>query len=101
MIAMMPLFAICDRWDIGGLSTNYQHQTETNTIFIYDGHPGGAGISPVAYERGVALARATLDALRSCPCASGCPSCVQSPKCGNFNDPLSKHGAIRFFETAL
>lgn len=101
MIAMMPLFAICDRWDIGGLSTNWQHQTETNTIFIYDGHPGGAGISPVAYGRGEELARATLQALRDCPCERGCPSCVQSPKCGNFNDPLSKHGAIALLETAL
>ena len=101
MIAMMPLFAICDRWDIGGLSTNWQHQTETNTIFIYDGHPGGSGIAPVAFEAGVELAAATLRALRECPCTSGCPSCVQSPKCGNFNDPLSKYGAIRLLETAL
>lgn len=101
MIAMMPLFAICDRWDIGGLSTNYQHQTETNTIFIYDGYPGGAGISPVAYGRGEELAAATLQALRDCPCLAGCPSCVQSPKCGNFNDPLDKHGAIRMLDTAL
>ena len=101
MIAMLPLFAICDRWDIGGLSTNWQHQTETNTIFIYDAHPGGAGISPVAYGRGEELVRATLRALRECPCESGCPSCVQSPKCGNFNDPLSKDGAIRLLEIAL
>ena len=90
MIAMMPLFAICDRWDIGGLSTNWQHQTETNTIFIYDGYPGGAGISPVAYAVGKDLVEATLRALLECPCSDGCPSCVQSPKCGNFNDPLSK-----------
>ena len=101
MIAMMPLFAICDRWDIGGLSTNWQHQTETNTIFIYDGHPGGAGISPVAYDKGQELVEATVKALRECPCATGCPSCVQSPKCGNFNDPLSKDGAIRLLDAAL
>jgi len=101
MIAMLPLFAICDRWDIGGLATNYQHQTKTNTIFIYDGYPGGAGISPVAYAAGNELGQATLRALRECPCRDGCPSCVQSPKCGNLNNPLSKHGAIRLLETAL
>jgi len=101
MIAMLPLFAICDRWDIGGLSTPFQPQTGTNTIFIYDGYAGGAGIAPVAYAVGPDHARATLAALVDCPCEVGCPSCVQSPKCGNFNDPLSKHGAIRLLSTAL
>ena len=97
----MPLFASSDRWDIGGLSTPYHPQMGPNTIFIYDGHPGGAGISPVAYGRGQELVEATLEALRACPCTSGCPSCVQSPKCGNFNDPLSKHGAIALLAEAL
>jgi DEAD/DEAH box helicase domain-containing protein len=100
-IAMMPLFAICDRWDIGGLSTPYHPQMGPNTIFIYDGYPGGAGIATVEYPRGEEHLRATLEALRACPCLDGCPSCVQSPKCGNFNDPLSKHGAIRFLRTGL
>lgn len=100
-IAMMPLFAICDRWDIGGLSTPFHPQTGTNTIFIYDGYPGGAGISPVEFAQGEAHLAATLRALRECPCESGCPSCVQSPKCGNFNEPLSKAGARRLLEVIL
>jgi DEAD/DEAH box helicase domain-containing protein len=100
-IAMMPLFAICDRWDIGGLSTTYHPQMGPNTIFIYDGYPGGAGIATAEYPRGEEHLRATLEALETCPCTHGCPSCVQSPKCGNFNDPLSKAGAISFLRTAL
>ena len=94
-IAMLPLLAICDRWDIGGLSTNFHDQTGGATIFIYEGFPGGAGISPVAYRAGRRHLQATLEAVRRCPCASGCPSCVQSPKCGNLNEPLSKEGAVR------
>ncbi len=100
-IGMLPLFAICDRWDIGGLSTNYHQATDRATIFIYEAYPGGAGISEVAYEVGFGHLTATLEALRACPCDHGCPSCVQSPKCGNFNEPLSKHGAIRFLDAAL
>ena len=93
-IAMMPVLAVCDRWDIGGLSSAFHPAFAGPGFFIYDGHPGGAGISPIAYERAGQLFSVTLDALERCPCASGCPSCVQSPKCGNFNDPLSKEGAI-------
>ncbi|MDE0642553.1 MAG: DEAD/DEAH box helicase [bacterium] len=93
MIGMLPLFAICDRSDIGGVSTNYHPFTDKATIFIHEGHPGGAGISSVAYEVGKELVEATVAALKRCPCISGCPSCVQSPKCGNFNEPLSKRGA--------
>jgi len=100
-IGMMPLMAICDRWDIGGLSTNWHPQTGTATIFIYEAVPGGAGISPVAFEAGTSHLRATGDAIRSCPCTSGCPSCVQSPKCGNYNDPLDKQGAVRLIDTIL
>lgn len=100
-IGMLPLLAVCDRWDIGGLSTNWHPQTGTATIFIYEGYPGGAGISSVAYERGVEHLEATLEAIRACPCLSGCPSCVQSPKCGNFNEPLDKSGAIRLLEVIL
>ena len=93
-IAVLPLLAMCDRWDIGGLSTNYHPQTGGPTIFIYDGHPGGIGISRRGYE---AFERLVGDAYRlvsECPCESGCPSCVQSPKCGNLNEPLSKAGCV-------
>jgi DEAD/DEAH box helicase domain-containing protein len=100
-IAMLPLFAICDRWDIGGLSTVWHPFTGSPVWFIYDGYPGGAGIGPLAYEAGERHLRATLEALRSCPCEAGCPSCVQSPKCGNFNEPLDKAGAIRLLQAGL
>ena len=93
-IAVLPLIAMCDRWDIGGLSTNAHPQTGGPTIFIYDGHPGGVGITRrgyVEFERLVADARRLIG---ECPCASGCPSCVQSPKCGNLNEPLHKAGAL-------
>jgi DEAD/DEAH box helicase domain-containing protein len=93
-IAVLPLIAMCDRWDIGGLSTNAHPQTGGPTIFIYDGHPGGVGITKRGYDE---FGRLVLDARRligECPCRSGCPSCVQSPKCGNLNEPLSKRGAL-------
>jgi DEAD/DEAH box helicase domain-containing protein len=93
--------AICDRWDIGGLSTNWHPQTGVATIFIYEAFPGGAGISPVAFTAGRDHLKATVEAIRSCPCLSGCPSCVQSPKCGNFNDPLDKAGAVRLLDAIL
>ncbi len=95
-ISLLPLFAICDRWDIGGLSTPFHPQTGMATIFIYEAYPGGAGISPIAYRAGMGHLAATLEGVRTCPCDEGCPSCVQSPKCGNFNEPLSKEGAIGF-----
>lgn len=100
-IAMMPLMAICDRWDIGGLSTAWHPQVGGPTIFIYEAYPGGAGISPVAFRAGRDHLEATLEAVRTCPCAFGCPSCVQSPKCGNGNDPLDKAAAIRLLDTIL
>ncbi len=93
-IAVLPLIAMCDRWDIGGLSTNAHPQTGTPTIFIYDGHPGGVGITRRGYDQ---FARLVGDARRligECGCRAGCPSCVQSPKCGNLNEPLSKAGAL-------
>jgi DEAD/DEAH box helicase domain-containing protein len=93
-IAVLPLIAMCDRWDIGGLSTNVHFQTGLATIFIYDGHPGGVGITRRGYEE---FERLLADAQRlicECPCDSGCPSCVQSPKCGNLNEPLHKQGAL-------
>lgn len=94
-IAMLPLFAICDRWDVGGLSTPFHPDAGGAVWFIYDGYPGGAGIAPMGYAAGERHLRATLEALQSCDCENGCPSCVQSPKCGNFNEPLDKQGAIR------
>jgi DEAD/DEAH box helicase domain-containing protein len=93
-IAVLPLIAMCDRWDIGGLSTNAHPQTGGPTIFIYDGHPGGVGITRRGFDQ---FERLTADAWRligECPCKSGCPSCVQSPKCGNLNEPLSKRGSL-------
>jgi len=92
-IAVLPLLAMCDRWDIGGLSTNFHAQTGKPTGFIYDGHPGGIGIARQGYERFEALVGDALRLISECPCEQGCPSCVQSPKCGNLNEPLAKAGA--------
>ncbi|HEX6115657.1 MAG TPA: DEAD/DEAH box helicase [Solirubrobacterales bacterium] len=100
-IAVLPLLAMCDRWDIGGLSTNVHFQTGQPTIFIYDGHPGGVGISRQGFER---FDRLVADAARlvgECPCRAGCPSCVQSPKCGNLNEPLHKAGALELMEATI
>jgi DEAD/DEAH box helicase domain-containing protein len=93
-IAVLPLIAMCDRWDIGGLSTNVHFQTGRSTIFIYDGHPGGVGISKRGYEVFERLLDDAERLIAECPCESGCPSCVQSPKCGNLNEPLHKAGAL-------
>ncbi len=100
-IAVLPLLAMCDRWDIGGLSTNLHMQTAGPTIFIYDGHPGGIGITRAGYARFEELCESALTLLKQCPCEHGCPSCVQSPKCGNLNDPLSKNGAIMLLEGVM
>jgi DEAD/DEAH box helicase domain-containing protein len=93
-IAVLPLIAMCDRWDIGGLSTNFHPQTGAPTIFIYDGHPGGIGIARTAFSRFEELCADAERLISGCGCRSGCPSCVQSPKCGNLNEPLSKAGAL-------
>ena len=93
-IAVLPLLAMCDRWDIGGLSTNVHMQTGRPTIFIYDGHPGGVGISRRGYDEFERLVGDAARLVGECPCADGCPSCIQSPKCGNLNDHLHKGGAI-------
>jgi DEAD/DEAH box helicase domain-containing protein len=100
-IAVLPLLAMCDRWDIGGLSTNVHPQTGVPTIFIYDGHPGGIGIARTAYARFEELCRDAQRLIAGCPCSGGCPSCVQSPKCGNLNEPLSKAGAGLLLEAML
>jgi DEAD/DEAH box helicase domain-containing protein len=100
-IAVLPLIAMCDRWDIGGLSTSFHPQTGCPTIFIYDGHPGGIGITRTAYQRFEELCEDARKLISGCPCASGCPSCVQSPKCGNLNEPLHKAGALALLEGLL
>ncbi len=92
-IAVLPLLAMCDRWDIGGLSINVHPQTGRPTIFIYDGHPGGVGITRQGFREFETLARDAHRLIAECRCKSGCPSCVQSPKCGNLNEPLAKGGA--------
>jgi DEAD/DEAH box helicase domain-containing protein len=96
MIALLPLWAMCDRWDIGGLSTNIHPDTGRPTVFIYDGHPGGVGITERGFDQFEGWVADTAALLRGCPCSSGCPSCVQSPKCGNLNDMLDKAGALTF-----
>ena len=101
LIALLPLFAMCDRWDIGGLSTPVHSQTEQPTIFIYDGHAGGVGISRQGFERFAEWVRDARNLVRDCRCESGCPSCVQSPKCGNWNEPLDKEAALRLLGAML
>ena len=93
-IAMLPLFTMSDRWDIGGVSTVNHPDTQTPLIAIYDGFPGGAGIAEKGFTSLEELWKATLRLIETCPCESGCPSCIQSPKCGNNNQPLDKHGSI-------
>lgn len=94
-IGLLPLLATCDRWDIGGVSTAQHQDTGLATVFVYDGHPGGAGFADCGYRRFSEWIAATFEAVRSCGCESGCPSCVQSPKCGNGNEPLDKAAALR------
>ena len=101
LIALLPLWAMCDRWDIGGLSTNIHFQTGRPTIFVYDGHPGGVGINERGFEAFEGWAEDTAKMLQGCPCDHGCPSCVQSPKCGNLNEPLDKAGALTLLERML
>ncbi|MDP9307083.1 MAG: DEAD/DEAH box helicase [Actinomycetota bacterium] len=101
LIALLPLWAMCDRWDIGGLSTNVHYQTGAPTIFVYDGHPGGVGITERGFEAFEGWVEDTARMLSGCPCLLGCPSCVQSPKCGNLNEPLDKGGALALLERML
>ncbi|HEY0638835.1 MAG TPA: DEAD/DEAH box helicase [Pseudonocardiaceae bacterium] len=100
-IGLLPLFAVCDRWDIGGVSTALHPDTGAATVFVHDGHPGGAGFA----DRGYAALRpwlaATRGAIAACECPAGCPSCVQSPKCGNGNDPLDKPAAVAVLDAVL
>jgi DEAD/DEAH box helicase domain-containing protein len=101
MIAILPLWAMCDRWDIGGLSTNLHFQTGRPTVFVYDGHPGGVGIARRGYDQLEGWVSDTEHLLAGCPCADGCPSCVQSPKCGNLNEFLDKAGALTLLRRML
>jgi DEAD/DEAH box helicase domain-containing protein len=101
LIALLPLWAMCDRWDIGGLSTNVHFQTARPTIFVYDGHAGGVGITERGFESFEGWVADTSRMLEGCPCESGCPSCVQSPKCGNLNDFLDKGGALTLLRRLL
>jgi DEAD/DEAH box helicase domain-containing protein len=94
LIGLLPLFAICDRWDVGGVSMAFHPATREPTIFVYDGYPGGAGIADLAFHALHDHVEATLELVSACPCDDGCPSCVQSPKCGNWNEYLDKDGAI-------
>jgi DEAD/DEAH box helicase domain-containing protein len=100
-IGLLPLFATCDRWDIGGVSTARHADTVEATVFVHDGHPGGAGFADRGFAAMFPWLRATREAIVSCECPTGCPSCVQSPKCGNGNDPLDKAGAVAVLETVL
>ena len=100
-IGLLPLFATCDRWDIGGVSTAAHADTGLATVFVYDGHPGGAGFAERGFTRAGDWLQATRDAIAACECAVGCPSCVQSPKCGNGNEPLDKAGAVRLLDVVV
>ncbi len=100
-IGILPLFTICDRWDVGGVSTERQTDTGRPTVVIYDGYPGGTGIAELGFAAGRRHLEATLEVVATCRCSTGCPSCVQSPKCGNWNEPLDKAGAVALLRVAL
>ncbi|MHB2022260.1 MAG: Zn-binding domain-containing protein [Mycobacteriales bacterium] len=97
----LPLFATCDRWDVGGVSTPWHRQTGRTSIFVYDGYPGGAGFAERAYEAGPEWLAASASAIACCRCVDGCPSCIQSPKCPHGNEPLDKVAALGLLNVAL
>src|ERR1022692_4035237 len=100
-IGLLPLVAACDRWDVGGVSADLHPATGRLTVFVYDGHDGGAGFAERGFRAAGDWLRATARAIESCECGAGCPSCIQSPKCGNGNVPLSKQGAVRLLACLL
>jgi DEAD/DEAH box helicase domain-containing protein len=100
-IGLLPLVATCDRWDVGGVSTAFHPDTGSCAIFVYDGYQGGAGIAERGFRSAARWLEATLETVASCPCSHGCPSCVQSPKCGNGNEPLDKAAAVSLLAAML
>lgn len=100
-IGILPLFATCDRWDLGGVSTAHHPDTGQPTVFVYDGYPGGAGFTERGFHTARTWLQATREAIADCDCRDGCPSCVQSPKCGNGNNPLDKGLAVRMLDLML
>ena len=100
-IGILPLFTICDRWDVGGVSTPWLPETGGPTVVIHDAHPGGAGIAELAFGAADRHLAATRAVVSECVCDDGCPSCVQSPKCGNNNEPLDKAAASRLLAAVL
>ena len=98
---MSPIFAMCDRRDIGGFSTSFHPDTKSPTIFIYDGFEGGIGISETLYTKIYELWEKTYQLIENCECKDGCPSCIFSPKCGNENEPLDKKAAILILNRLL
>lgn len=101
LISMFPLFALCDRNDLGGISHPVHPQVGKGAIFVYDGYPGGIGLAARGYEMITPLLRKTLELITSCPCEEGCPACIHSPKCGNGNKPLDKHAAVAVLKYLL
>ena len=98
-IATMPFFVLCDRWDIGGVSLPVHRETGEPAVFIYDGYEGGIGLAEKAYQLFGEIIGTTLQLVRECPCETGCPSCIFSPKCGNDNQPLDKGATVRILES--
>jgi DEAD/DEAH box helicase domain-containing protein len=101
MIAIIPFHVMCDRFDIGGVSTPYHEDTKMATIFIYDGFEGGIGLTGKAFDLIEEITRMTQELVKDCTCEEGCPACIYSPKCGNDNKPLDKEGTLFILDQML